>query len=350
MKKFAAALAVLFVSMGAAPEGKPHIGIEIKTLDKATAIKTKCPVRTGVVVTDVEFGGSAYAAGIVAGDVISRIDHHQIGKANAISDWAVKATVGKTYKFTVYRQVDDNWEKLTPTVTVKSQSDKRDLADPAKQLFDELGKKPKVVDERNTFDVGGGKLKLNLHSPVVYLPAKGEKQLFTFLTHAYRDDHGRMQRDKEGFYSIGGKAEEISFTSDDPKLLDIKHDGTLGTILVAKEAGAANIVVTLAGTECKVPLKIERLEIDEGDESKAAVKAYGLPDKEEMHYTSWPKTETHDGIIYSPEAGQRIIAAKQWHYNKFPHLVVSIVDGKVYRIGSNDDTATRGFIGWMTGD
>lgn len=145
-----------------------------------------------------------------------------------------------------------------------------------------------------------------------------------------------VQQDKAGFYSVGGTATEIQITSNTPELMTITKNDKLGLQFIFKNAGEAETDIRFGDRQvARLKLNIVRLDINEKDPDASVIKAFGLPQKEEKLFTKWPETKSHDSIIYSPSAGQSSISAAHWQWEKFPHLTVSIVDSKVYEIGSN---------------
>lgn len=353
MKQVVFALVVVFVGMGAAPEKKPDIrlGLSVISIDRQTAAKEKFPVRVGVRVVGVDEGAAAEEAGLRVGDLISRIDNRAMPNSETMMEWAAKAQPDKAYHFIIHRSNENGkWEKLTVSVKPAPPNDakkKEPSFDFDNVTVDRPKRKPAKALHR--FPIAGGELCISLKSPIIYLPEKGEDYLYQFLFHAYRPEDGKTQREREGFYAINATAEEITFRSDDPTALELGRDGELGVFLKVKEQGTPNIVATLAGMTCKVPVKIERLPFNVGDDAKGIIKTFGLPDEAKKYYTSWPESETHDGIFYKPEAGQGGIASEHWRYNKYPHLVIAIVASKLYRIASYDQSHTNDFVDWLSG-
>lgn len=284
---------------------------------------------TGVVVRQV--GGESP---IKPGDIIVDIDNKtKINSGDDLQKWEAGANPAKTYKVNLWRQEKGKWKKRAVSVKIGA-------AKPANQL------RPEATDEQikaaqeklagRFIRTADGMLRIQADTGTVYLPATGEKTYYDFLTHTFKENGSKeVQHDKAGFYRVNGQAAEIVISSADEKLMEISKHDSLGLGFKFKDAGDTEVLISLNGKPCfRGQIKIVRLEINERDQDKDIIKEYGLPDEEKKIYVSWPKTETHDNIIYSPSAGDSIIAAKHWRWEKLPHLTVSIVDSKVYRIGS----------------
>lgn len=200
------------------------------------------------------------------------------------------------------------------------------------------------------FDVADGKLAISLASPIFYLPKSGTATYYDAVYHAFAKGR-KVHRDKEGFYPVGDNAEEIKISSSDPDTATIDRKPSLGIghILSFNKQGTANLKIEFATKVFLIEIRAVAIDINLGDDGADVVRKLGLPEKERRVYVRWPNTEQYDNIIYNPSASQSSISAQHWQYNKYPYLVISIVNGKVHRISSSHEGKSREFAEWMVG-
>ncbi len=300
------------------------IGVKSSVTYKASK-QDKLPIR-GVTVKETE-GETA----IKPGDVITDIDNKtKINTPADLKNWLKDANPSKTYKVNLYRNDGGKWAKRTVSVKpVEVAAEEK----PGEKKEDQPEKKLSARYVR----IEPGMFRVQAVSPIVYLPSKGEKVTYRFLSHSFKEVGSKtVQNDKGGFYSVKGEAKEFRFESDTPELLTIGKSDKLGLQCIFKDAGEPIIDAVFDDKViAKLTLKVVRLEINEKDADSTVVKRFGLPDREKKHYIKWPETKIHDEIVYSPTAAESIIEAKHWQWDKFPHLTVSIVDSKVHRLGSD---------------
>jgi hypothetical protein len=339
------------------------IGLSIANIDEELAKEMDCPVTKGAVVVECQLPGSEREDRPVpppqlphcaAGDVITKIDATPINSEDDFLRWLDHARKGRTYRVTGYRQVRERrWTKITLSLKYRG-GDSHDLTYArTDSVTDGLGDRPQNVYYRfpsrvKRFAVGGGELRVEIGSPIVYIGSRIQHRRFKFVSHWFRPSNGTVEEPDEGFYRVNKKAEEVTFESDNPKLFDLGRDDKYGQFAVFKEAGKANLVVHFLEQSFSIPIEVVRLPFDEGDESRGVVKALGLPDVEKEHTCTYPDSAVIDGIYYGPDAGEQVITAKHWVYLSHRFLVISIANGQVYSIASHDppDEAARQKWGW----
>ena len=314
----------------------------VDDVDSELAKEANCPVEKGAVVSLVQFyeGHHPAAFHFKAGDVITRIGTQPIGNRDDFDNWAQAAKDLRTYRMEVYRQqTDGRWKKLSLSYRFEANSyPVRGVLykpDVPEEYIAMVGRSRLMASTRRSFPISGGDLVLDV-PPLVHLGAHGQERCFHFVGHWFRPTGGKLQEANQGFFSIDGKAEKILFTSDNPQLLEVMYDNEVGLTADIKEAGFVHVVATLAGQTFKVPIRIVRLTIDKEDDSQEVLKAFGPPDREASYTVAWPDREIHDDLTYVPDP-QQVISAKHWRYDRYPFLVISIVDGHVYNLGNSLD-------------
>ncbi|NLN49044.1 MAG: trypsin-like serine protease [Clostridiales bacterium] len=96
---------------------RPMLGIQGQTLDKATADQYKVP--QGVVVVSVTPGSGAEKAGLVRGDIITKIDDKQIYTIEEVVEIVGKCKVGDTLKVEAYGSVISRYRTIEIKLTEK---------------------------------------------------------------------------------------------------------------------------------------------------------------------------------------------------------------------------------------
>lgn len=253
-----------------------------------------------------------------------------------------KDTIQRNFDEAVQRREEI---KIANLERQRQEEERRRVEQEAEQKREEKARRWAKTDSLFVLDVAGGQLAVTVDSPTVYLPAKGTKDYCGFVNHAFRDRHGQVQREKAGFYEVDGLPSEIRVSSETEELVE------LDICLTFKEAGNAYLRVEFAGDAFLIPLKIVRLEINEGDDAADVIRAFGLPDEEKEISVSWPDVETHDNITYStstPEVRAAVFAT-HWRYKKYPHLVFSIVGNRIHKISSYRKESFNEFFEWTKG-
>lgn len=197
------------------------------------------------------------------------------------------------------------------------------------------------------FSLGSERLRVEIKSVVVYLPANRDyvppnrdpalygfapRFIGGFLFHSLVGADEEIQFEKAGFYRIDGKAERITFRSGNTTIMELA--GTSGVGFEFKQAGSVDLFIDLAGRSFKIPIRVIRVDICVGDEAATVVEKLGLPDEDMEVFVAWPNTKTVDTVAYGPSASENIIIAHHWRYRKWPGLVLSIVSDRVHEVAS----------------
>lgn len=293
-------------------------------------LKSNMP-KAGLSVVALDSAGSYSKSEGLIGDVILAVDGKFVGNEELFNNWFKIAKSGVVYEFEI-RRFDERISRWRPqTLNVKLEQSVQPKAEVKPKEKTKLSGFDTGSNLHYSFDVAGGTLSVFVDCSVIYLPSDGDDTYFSFIRHRFTDASGNEQRDVEGFYSIDGKASRIKIDSDNKDILRVRKHPSLGTELTFTKEGKVNLTIELGENTFHIPMSVIRINLEIGDRGAAVVERLGIPDQSETIFTSWPDVETHDNIIYAPEAG-RVILAKHLKYARHPNLVVSIVDSAVYRI------------------
>lgn len=135
-----------------------------------------------------------------------------------------------------------------------------------------------------------------------------------------------------GFFKVNGKAERVTVSSTDESVASIAYNQSLGFVATYKKAGSVHFVVSMMGTNLKLPCRVLVMPLRKGDSDARAIELLGIPTTKEKFYVGWPKTESVKGVLYSPRAGSPS-HGEHWSYDKFPNAHLSIIDNKVHALG-----------------
>ena len=96
---------------------KPYLGITAGTMTEQMAAQYRYNITTGVFVYSVEEGFAAAEAGLKLGDVITKIDDHEITSMEDLTTVKKYYSAGDTAVFTIYREgasttVDVTWSAV----------------------------------------------------------------------------------------------------------------------------------------------------------------------------------------------------------------------------------------------
>ncbi|MDD3346704.1 trypsin-like peptidase domain-containing protein [Oscillibacter sp.] len=92
---------------------KPYLGITGGTMSEAMAAQYRYNVKSGVFVYSVEEGGAAAKAGLKMGDVITKVDDHQIATMEDLTAVKKQYSAGDTATVTIYRENKETTVELT---------------------------------------------------------------------------------------------------------------------------------------------------------------------------------------------------------------------------------------------
>ena len=82
---------------------KPKLGIALEEVDYELASELKLPVDKGIYVRQVLDGGAAQSAGLLANDVIVRVNNSDISSAQSLQNIIVNSKIGDVLNLTVNR-------------------------------------------------------------------------------------------------------------------------------------------------------------------------------------------------------------------------------------------------------
>ena len=92
---------------------KPYLGITGGTMTEEMAAQYRYDISTGVFVYSVEEGGAAADAGLKMGDVIIKVDDHEIGSMEDLTVVKKQYAAGDTVTLTIYREGCETTVELT---------------------------------------------------------------------------------------------------------------------------------------------------------------------------------------------------------------------------------------------
>ncbi len=141
----------------------------------------------------------------------------------------------------------------------------------------------------------------------------------------------RGSKIKDGFFTVGGKVYRVVVSCSSP---DITCPDTLDGLFIFSKPGKYSIDLAVGDNKLSIPIRVEELPFAEDDPAAAVVEAFGEPKVANEFAVRWPDTKSIQGIIYSPTASESIIVGKHWTVEKLPGAFISIVDSKVYKVGS----------------
>lgn len=178
-----------------------------------------------------------------------------------------------------------------------------------------------------------GILKIEIKTPVVYLP-EGQTALFSgFVQTALSVNHADSIYPTSGLFNVGGKPVSVDIEVGG---CEITKDPRVDDFYRFTKTGDCQVLVSL-GDECfSVPLSVRTFDFNVGDKSRDLIQTHGFPTSKERVFVSWPDSKAPDGIFYNPWAGQSSISASHWRFGKFPNLVVAIGSDDLIREINSD--------------
>jgi hypothetical protein len=209
----------------------------------------------------------------------------------------------------------------------------------------------------------GGELRIDPRQYFIY-KLKGARrsfEIFNFIGVHFKslDSKGepKVRGDTAGYFKIDGQTEELTIETTTPDVVTTtrRSDGSYDYAFTG--SGVAIFHVKLAGSTTVVRIPVIELAVSKGTKSVEVISGLGLPDRKEIKITTWPNTESPDGIIYSPSAGKNVVA-RHWYYEKIPHAVIAMQGGYVTDSGyyvscDHCDVAhedSMDFYNWMNND
>lgn len=172
-----------------------------------------------------------------------------------------------------------------------------------------------------------------------YIPQGGEGLDFAMVIARFNGEPPT-----QGFFQIDGKAEKLTATSSDTSILEIAPDPKF-TIspFISRLRKPGKVTVTVSAGLYQVQQEVEIVEIPVNANASSAevIDSLGLPTTKKTVFVDWPNTKSIDCFIYSPRAGHAFVG-EHWTYEKYPSLMLSISEGKLYEVGTlKKDNATR---------
>jgi serine protease Do len=134
---------------------REKIGIGVQAITPAMATALKLPKNYGVIISDVEPGGPAEAAGLMAGDVLVSLDGQPADNLPTASYHFLLRDFGDTAKVVILRGTDQATFNVRVTEEKHDMDQVISLADPSKNLVAELGILGVEIDYKIAATVSG---------------------------------------------------------------------------------------------------------------------------------------------------------------------------------------------------
>jgi hypothetical protein len=323
----------------AGPSKEPFFGIEHVDLSKLTpedAASLGVPIRRGQIVKSVIPDSPAERAGIRQNDIVHKAGETSLDSEPIFKKWLSNTEEGKKYPVFIYRPTPrtGRWERRTLTLTMEFREKTKPAA--TEDGDDLPGLEGPALGGRTPGLPPKPKgLTATLQEPVVYI-AKGDTvRRYRFCNYLFDGE-----RSTEGYFKVDGKTHRARLISADPSkvaIVNLGEEGVtskLGELFRFTSPGRTVITVKVGDIEKDLPIKVVELPFPIGSPSAKVIEALGLPDAKRPIDVDWPDTEMYDSIIYSPKAGESF-SGEHWRYKDLPGAALSIMDGKLHRVGSN---------------
>ncbi len=175
-------------------------------------------------------------------------------------------------------------------------------------------------------------VRVELKTPVVYLLKEDKQAIFFGLASVSLKRDGRIAEYVGGVFKVNDKPVEVRMLSES-NTLRAEKTGDLGTQYTFTKEGLEQIVVRVGDQSFKIPIPVQRLDFRSGDPAKVLIEKYGFPTSRKKIFVSWPDLETHDDVIYNPDAGSPD-SVEHWKFEKLPHAVFVIRSERVAAVHS----------------
>ena len=180
-----------------------------------------------------------------------------------------------------------------------------------------------------------GEVQLAIETPTVYL-LRGEPALFfRFLTFDLKRNNQQVDV-SAGFLDVDGDAVPYSFTSNS-ETIEIEAKGDVGRAYTFKQPGKFHLIANVGEEAIAVPVEVVQLDFAKMAPAGELIKSLGFPTSKKKIFVGWPDLETHDGIIYNPDAG-RPENLEHWRFEKLPNAVFAIKHNVIIELNSNPPT------------
>ena len=331
------ALAIALSGQDDSPSAFLYLGFDAKDFselaDQPPYSDLKSTKSKGIVAEFVYRDSQAYRSGLRSGDVIASAGKKPIEDKKAFEAWFADAADGQGQPIVVYRHFPNQkkkWQSATIPLSILKDPKFADATRGAKSL---TRVQPGAAPEPTG-------LQIALDERVFYIPKGRTTVELSFA----RITLGR-QEPTEGFFRIGDKAERLRLKSDAPRVVrvygvgDEIRDGYKVTAEYAPAfffagPGTATITAEVADLAATAKITVVEIPVSISDESQTVIETLGLPDSKEDIFVEWPESEVIDNILYEPRPN-KLIKASHWRYAKYPGAVLSIVDGKLFKIATS---------------
>lgn len=150
----------------------------------------------------------------------------------------------------------------------------------------------------------------------------------------YYDIGGKTVYPTDGWLKVNGKAEKVSVTSSERKVLEDQH--SLG-IFTPKSPGKCPLTVSVADESVKLPILVVPLDIAGNEATGAVIERLGIPDDELDVFVLRPDSKTVHGIHYYDNLKQTSRKMdNRWKFNSFPGAGVVVESKKVSMVSSTE--------------
>ena len=166
---------------------------------------------------------------------------------------------------------------------------------------------------------------------VTYIPQGGKCFEGSFILTAFDG-----KKPTEGFLDVGGTPVRVEAESSDATVVEIKPDPefTLSPFVVSfHRPGTVTVTVQAGRYKVEQNVEVVQIPVNADAPSSDAIEEMGFPTEKKKVYVPWPEDKVIDCFIYSPEAGRPFIG-EHWTYAKYPALVLSIENGKLWGVGT----------------
>ena len=166
---------------------------------------------------------------------------------------------------------------------------------------------------------------------VAYIPQGEAGFEFSFVLAAFDG-----KKPTEGFLDVGGTPVRVEAESSDATIAEIKPDPefTLSPFAVYfHRPGAATITVQAGQYRVEQKIEVVQVPVNADAPSSDVIEEMGFPTEKKKVYVPWPEDKFIDCFMYSPEPGQPFMG-EHWTYEKYPALVLSIENGKLWGVGT----------------
>jgi hypothetical protein len=207
--------------------------------------------------------------------------------------------------------------------------------------------------------------------PTIYIPKNAGSEWC--LGMAMLD--GKSSTSTGGLFNVNGRPEALGLFSTDDDVAKVSTQKGL-IVVNSKKPGRATITVTVGSESVQktidvieIPVNVAHVEnkmnsngtaILEvnflgGNTVQEVIQLLGFPDTQESINVSYPKESRKDNVFYKPvfdrkqEFGNGSVSATHYHYDSYPGLVVSFVDGRVRRLSLKERTAFTPLTGLAIG-